>query len=310
MIVSLGEALIDALYGDEGAPPRRLIGGSPYNVAIALARLDVPSGLICPLSTDEGGDLLHQGLLAEGVSPLVSRRVSRPTAIAEVRTDAKGHPSYTFHREGTADRALDLCPPADALPTELEALHFGSLTLAQADDWPRFKAAVKAARHRGAFVAFDPNLRPALIDDMESYRERLPEAIALSDLVKASDEDLELLEPGCDPSEVMASWRSDARTTLLTQGAKGAQLWTRDGGHVSASPLLQGAVVDTVGAGDTFQAALLAWRYHAQAITRDLSIAEAKDMLEFAVCASGLTCQRAGCQPPRRQQVIEARRAR
>ena len=306
MIVSLGEALIDALYDDQASAPRRLVGGSPYNVAIALARLEVPSGLICPLSSDAGGDLLYEGLIAEGVSVLVSRRVSRPTAIAEVRTDTEGHPSYTFYRDGTADRALDLCPPTEALPAALEALHFGSLTLAQADDWSRFRGAVEAARAQGAFIAFDPNLRPALIDDLNAYRARLPEALALSDLVKASDEDLALLEPGCDPAALMASWRTDTRTTLLTQGAKGAQLWTPDGGHYRAQPSLQGAVVDTVGAGDTFQAALLAWLYHADALDRDLSVVEAQAMVDFAVCASGLTCQRPGCQPPRRHEVTVA----
>ena len=145
---------------------------------------------------------------------------------------------------------------------------------------------------------------------MEAYRARLIEALELSDIVKASDEDLEALYPGSDPLEVLASWRTDTRTTLLTQGAKGAQLWTPDGGHCLAQPSLQGAVVDTVGAGDTFQAALLAWLYHADALDRDLSRVEAQAMLEFAVCASGLTCQRAGCQPPRRQEVLKAIRGR
>ena len=162
----MGEALIDLIHSPQTAEPEVRIGGSPFNVAIALARLGVKTGFICPLSTDDYGHRLAQSLLSNGVRQCVQDRIDRPTAVAEVFTDAVGHPTYTFHRDGTADRALEALPPIQALPKQIVALHFGSLVLAQATDWLAWKTAIIAARDRGAFIAFDPNLRTPLIDDM------------------------------------------------------------------------------------------------------------------------------------------------
>ncbi|MEC9073060.1 MAG: PfkB family carbohydrate kinase, partial [Myxococcota bacterium] len=177
MIVSLGEALMDLIHGPGGAAPEARVGGSPYNVAIALSRLGVDAGFVCPFSTDDYGQRLARVLEEEGVRRCVEEWVEAPTATAEVFTDPSGHPSYVFRREGTADRALWERPPIDALPESLEVLHVGSLVLAQEGDWPAWREAIAAARSRGVFIAFDPNLRVALIDDMERYRSRLDEAV-------------------------------------------------------------------------------------------------------------------------------------
>ena len=305
MIVSLGESLIDRILPPGGGEAEARIGGSPYNVAIALARLGVPAGYLCPLSTDAYGDRLHDGLVQHGVRVCVSERVDAPTAIAEVRTDDRGHPAYTFHREGTADRCLNRRPPVDALPVGTKAVHFGSLTLAQADDWPHWRAAIQSAKAAGAFVALDPNLRPPLIDDMSAYCERLDEAVAMADWVKASDEDLAVLHPGIDPADAIQRWRGGGRTVVLTEGARGAQLWTA-AGHHAVRPVAQvGTVVDTVGAGDTFQAAVLAWLWHADALRTPVTPAAADGLLAFATRAAALNCVRPGCQPPTREAVIQ-----
>ena len=298
MIVSLGEALIDCIHDADSAEPRVVVGGSPYNVAVALSRLGCDAGFLCPISLDDYGQLLVDGLRRDGVTRCVTERVGAPTAIAEVFADKDGHPSYVFHREGTADRALEACPPVAALPEHLDALHFGSLVLAQEADWPAWREAIIEARSRGAFIAFDPNLRVALIDDMAAYRARLEEALELADLVKASDEDMALLAPGCVPAERVQRWCSGGRLVVLTEGALGAQCWTGAGEHAVCRPERRVAVVDTVGAGDTFQAALLAWLVHRDYLGSTLGQAEAEEMLAFATYAAGLNCTKVGCQPP------------
>ena len=303
MILSLGEALIDLIHGPDGAEPRAQVGGSPFNVSIALSRMEIEAGFLCPISEDAYGEMLASSLESNGVELCVKTRTSEPTAIAEVRTDAAGHPSYVFHREGTADRALAKYPPAEALPRKIEALHFGSLVLAQEQDWPAWKEAIVRAKERGAFIAFDPNLRVLLIDDLDRYRERLVEAVALADLIKASDEDLSLLVPGCDPEEQIQSWCSPERLVVLTQGSLGARLWARDG-EVLFAPAEAGAqIVDTVGAGDTFQAAILAWLSHHSGFNRSLEAAEAEELLAFANRAALLNCTKAGCQPPTLKEI-------
>ncbi len=302
MIVSLVEALVDLIYGPGDETSEAHVGGSPFNVAIALSRMGSPAGLICPLSTDEYGDRLAQTLHQEGVAVCTPTRVDAPTAIAEVRTDAHGHPSYTFYRTGTADRALDKRPPNLCLPPTLTALHFGSLVLAQGTDWPAWREAIVAARQRGAFIAFDPNLRPALIDDMDAYRARLEDAVELADLIKASDEDLSLLGSDREPEGWVEEWRSDSRVVVLTQGARGAQMWGH-GLHVTQQPSGGLAIADTVGAGDTFQAGLLAGFMARPNARAPFSEAEAIRLLRFATEAALITCSRSGCQPPFRHEI-------
>lgn len=298
MIVSLGESLIDLIHPEDGTTPEARIGGSPYNVAIALARLGVDAGLLCPLSADDYGQMLCKGLQDNGVQQCVAQRSEVPTAVAEVFTDANGHPRYAFHRDNTADRDLINHPPIDALPSGLTALHFGSLVLAQARDWPAWRTAIEHARSCGAFIAFDPNLRINLIDDMSGYRRRLEEAIELADFIKASDEDLSLLDPDCDPTQRIQRWCSPSRMVVMTRGKDGAQLWTQTGQRVKHRHPGSTPIVDTVGAGDTFQAAALAWLWHHNAFGSTLDTGNAKRLLEFATKAAFVNCTRAGCQPP------------
>lgn len=304
MIVSLGEALIDLIHSPDAAEPKALAGGSPYNVAIALSRLGVKTGFVCPFSTDQYGKQLIRILDDNKVQRCVEALVDAPTAIAEVFTNADGHPRYVFHREHTADRALSQRPPSEAIPSSTRALHFGSLVLAQEEDWTLWRQAIITARDHGAFIAFDPNLRPALIDDIERHRARVEDAVSLAHLVKASDEDLSLLNPSCSPAEQIQRWRSPNRSVVLTEGAKGAQIWTRAGHHSTYKEISSTPIVDTVGAGDTFQAALLAWLWRRDDFESDLTEEEAQHLLIFASKAAFLNCTRAGCQPPMLDDVV------
>ncbi|MEC9072295.1 MAG: PfkB family carbohydrate kinase, partial [Myxococcota bacterium] len=124
-------------------------------------------------------------------------------------------------------------------------------------------------------------------------------------LIKASDEDLALLYPGCEPAERIQGWRASHRSVVLTEGAKGTQLWDRGGTHVIHRETVAGPIVDTVGAGDTFQAALLAWFSRRGALGRPLATDEARDLLAFATRAAGLCCRQSGCQPPTLAAVLE-----
>lgn len=306
MIVSLGEALIDLIHPPGQTEPRAQNGGSPYNVAIALARLGHETGFLCPLSEDAYGRQLARGLEEAGVQICVERRVAAPTAIAEVETDAAGHPRYTFHREGTADRYFEGLRLADWLPRHVDALHFGSLVLAQAKDWPAWREAVLDARNRGALIAFDPNLRTALIDDLPRYRLRVEEAVELAHVVKASDEDLACLAPGEAPEEHIKGWLDGSRTVVVTRGPEGAELWGPNGVHTRAASPTQGRIIDTVGAGDTFQGALISQLLEAGVHTGGLQGGGASRALGYACRAAALNCTRAGCDPPTRAEIERA----
>lgn len=305
MIVSLGESLIDRFHSKSGETVETRIGGSPYNVAIAMARLGAPAGYLCPISSDPFGDALADGLQQYGALQCVPGRVNAPTAIADIHINPAGHPHYTFHRESTADRALMERPPEDAIPPDTQAVHFGSLTLAQREDWPHWRSAVQAAKRAGAFVAFDPNLRPALIDNLSEYTERLEEAVELADWVKASDEDLTLLRPDTDPAETIQRWRGAHRTVVLTRGALGAQLWTPSGDCITHPAGTAHTVVDTVGAGDTYQAATLAWLWHRNSLRTPLTASSASHLMAFAAEAAAINCERPGCQPPTYEAVLQ-----
>ena len=309
MLVSAGESLIDQFRRgpDQNGEVHvvNLPGGSPFNVAIAMAALGAQSGFLCPTSKDSLGETLRERLSATEVVNLCSNPVAAPTARAVVTTDESGHPSYQFFREKSADRSLDLAELLGALPENLEALHFGSLMLAQESDWLVWRVVVEAAKSRGAYIAFDPNLRPALIDDMNRYPARLTEALALSDLVKLSDEDLQTLYPDKSAESVLRDWRErfDFQALILTRGALGARGWTFSGLEVDVAPSMVGDVVDTVGAGDTFQGALMAWLHHKKAWRDELSAQRLLELLTFATRAAGLNCLRPGCAPPTLSEV-------
>ena len=314
MLVSVGESLIDLVQQGQDESGKPLFcaheGGSPFNVAIAMARLGASVGFLCPSSTDAFG-IQNCGLgWPKRGSPLCSRPVAAPTALAVVSTDATGHPSYAFHRQGTADRTLDPIRLCEALPESLEALHFGSMVLSQASDWPAWRAVIRQAREQGIPIAFDPNIRPSLIDNLSSYEGRLQEALALADCVKVSDEDLSLLYSEQSADWVVQNWLKTypLRLVILTRGSQGAQAWSGDETAQCPAPTLSEPVVDTVGAGDTFQGAFVSWLARNGRLRGPLSQSELLAMLEFATVAASLNCLNAGCQPPKRQQVEEALR--
>ncbi len=321
MIVVAGESLIDFVHRPEVATegPRGPLyeacpGGSPYNCAIALGRLQVATGFLCPLSDDSLGRLLAGRLEDSNVTALQSDPVAAPTSLAVVSLSPEGSASYSFYREGTADRQLDPADLAAALPDNIEAFQIGSLALIEQTDGPAWSAALEAAAERGALISIDPNVRNRLIGDYEDYRGRLMAMLAKADMIKASDEDLDYLYPGLSPEDAIRRLMEEQEITLtvLTRGAEGATAFTAAGLQVPmpARSFASDGKGDTIGAGDSFQAGLLAWLSRNGALSRSgleaLEDAQLAAMLTFASTVAGLNCAQTGCNPPRLTEVEAA----
>ena len=307
MFVVCGEALMDVYVLEATATGLRLdarIGGSPFNVAVGLARLGRRAALLTGLSRDAAGERLMQALAAEGVDPGLVVRSDAPSTLSVVSVDAAGVPRYAFHGHGTADRAID-ADTLPALPEEARVLQFGSYALVVEPVGSALRAL--AARERGRrLVAYDPNVRLNVEPDLARWREVVEAMAALAHIVKVSDEDLGLLYPDATPADAARRWlAAGARLVVLTRGARGSEAWTRR--VHAAEAAVPVAVVDAVGAGDTFQAALLTWLDEQQALSpaglEALDAAGLAALLRFAARAAALTCSRRGADMPRRSEL-------
>ncbi|MFF3556984.1 carbohydrate kinase family protein [Streptomyces tsukubensis] len=294
MIVVAGEALIDLVPlapPEPGAPlpvlaPR--LGGGPYNTAIALGRLGGPTAFCSRISADGFGDALVAGLAAAGVDTAYVARGPEPTTLAVAAVGPDGSAGYSFYAGGTADRLFELPPP---LPAGTLAVAFGTCSLVLEPGASAYEALLRREARAGRFVLLDPNVRPPLIPDAEAYRERFRSWLPYVSLLKLSEEDAEWL--GGVPEGPGA--------VVLTRGAAGLEVRTRGGVRVLV-PAVPVAVADTIGAGDTVNAALL----HGLAARNALSPAGAAalgpdgwcEVLTLAARAAALTCSRPGAEPP------------
>jgi len=301
MILCCGEALIDMLprttaEGEASFAPHA--GGAVFNTAVALGRLAVPVGFFCGLSSDLFGDQLAAVLAGSGVSTALCPRPDRPTTLAFV-TLTNGHAKYAFYDENTAMRMLE---PQDLpiIGPDVSALFFGGISLVSEPCGTAFEAlARREAPSR--VVMLDPNIRPGFIRDQGSYRARLGRLTALADIVKLSDEDLRWLVPDQPEAEAVQTLLSQGPAlVLVTKGAEGATAYGGFGRvHVKARRI---TVVDTVGAGDTFNAGVLAGLHRSGHLTkpalRDLPDGAIRVALEHAVRVAAVTASRAGANPP------------
>ena len=307
MILCCGEALIDMIPtptgtgpepGPDGFVPHP--GGAVFNTAIALGRLGQPVGLLTGLSTDMFGQQLALALTASHVDTAHVIRSDRPSTLAFVQlTD--GQASYAFFDEGSAGRLLQ---PADmpALPDTVEALFFGGISLA-CEPGAEAYAALLAREGQGRAVMVDPNIRPGFIRNEAGYRARLEAMIAHSDIIKVSDEDLHWILPGTQPlSEKVRTLQGiGPSVVILTRGGAGASAVLRDGSQVTV-PARKAQVVDTVGAGDTFNAGVLAKLAELGVLTKTglagLSTEAAQAALAFGAQVAAVTVSHAGANPP------------
>ena len=258
MILCCGEALIDMIAtptvsGDQGFVPHS--GGAVFNTAIALGRLGAPAGMLTGLSTDMFGAQLAEALKASHVDSTHIIRSDRPTTLAFVQLK-DGHASYNFMDENTAGRMLQPGDMPDQLPA-VSAIYFGGISLACEPCADAYAALLDRHGPERA-VMMDPNIRPGFIQDQTRYRTRLNHMIAQSDIIKVSDEDLDWIIPGPEPlkDKVPLLLQTGPAAVIVTRGGDGASGYLADGTEVSV-PVTPVQVVDTVGAGDTFNAGVL-----------------------------------------------------
>lgn len=294
-----GENLIDHVTRDGAVS--ELPGGSPFNVAMALGRQGADVHYLTPISTDGRGDLLAETLTGSHVT-LAGGRIDAPTTIARV-TVTDGIPSYAFERAGTAERAVTAQSIAKAMPEATAALHTGSMALTDGADAEAWETACKTAHDAGRLVSLDPNVRLSVVTDPDAYRARMFRMIASCSLLKLSDEDLEGLCPGQPQHEAFEAVRArtSAPLVVMTRGPEGASAWLGDMRVDLPAPPVPG-LVDTVGAGDTFMATLLAGLGRIGALSKGdvggLSRADVTGLIRRAGVAAAINCSRAGCNPP------------
>jgi fructokinase len=302
MFLVAGESLID-MVAAPGGSFLPVPGGAPYNFARALALQGLPAGYANPFSDDAFGTLLKQTLEAAGAKHL-GHISGKPTSLALVATDEHGHPHYSFYREGIADRDLDLATLIDTNLGELTGFHTGALALVPPDD--RYAlAALDHFRARGVLCSVDVNMRPQVARclgvEPSRYREAALAVVSRADVVKVSDEDLRHLGYEHEPVAcAKALLERGCKLVVLTLGAQGA--WLVSAGQQIFQPALKVRIVDTVGAGDTFFAGLIAslQRQNALRELRDGMPATAtlRRALYHAVVCSAINITRNGCQPP------------
>ncbi len=306
MIVVSGEALMDVFAGaatPSGVMLDARFGGSPLNVATGLARLAQPVAFFGGLSSGFLGDRLLAALHSEGVDITCTARLDARTTLGLVGLDSRGAPSYVFYGEGAADRLL----PLSALATvpQAQAFHFGSYAMVLEPVAATLRALIEREFARSV-IAYDPNVRPSVEPDLARWREAFTWMVPHTHLLKTSDEDLGLLFPGSDAGQLASSWLAQGVSlVVVTRGAEGAAAWTAQH-HVQAPPVPV-AVVDTVGAGDAFQAALLTALAERGLLRREALRSLGADALgaalRFAALAAAITCSRRGADLPRRAEL-------
>jgi fructokinase len=307
MFLVCGEALYDLFMEPSAGFDLRFdgrIGGSPFNVAIGLARLGRKVALFGGLSTDFLGQRLAAALSADGVDTGFLLRKAAPTTLSLVGLTTDGVPDYVFYGRGAADRSVEATelPPLDG---SVSALHFGSYSLAVRPTGDAF-AALAARESRRRLISVDPNVRLNVEPDLDVWRARIAALAAQADLIKVSSEDLGALYPGRSPGAMAQEWLGGGvRLVVVTRGADGAVAFTgRDQVAIPGEPV---TVVDTVGAGDSFQAALLCaldeLGHASRAGLESLAEPALGRCLAFAGRAAAITCTRRGAALPRRREL-------
>lgn len=307
MFAVCGEALFDVFAQSEtdtGLLLDARIGGSPFNVAVGLSRMGQRAALVTPISAGFLGERLVKALVHEGVDTRLIPRSTAPTTLSLVGVDAHGVPSYAFYGDGCADRMLDETI-LSRWPTEVTCIHVGSYATVVGQTAQTQRQLIER-EHPRALISYDPNVRLNVEPDVQVWRDQLDWMLSRTHLLKVSEEDLGLLYPGLDLQAFAdRALRGGVRLVVVTCGEAGSRAWTAS--HAVDSAPVSVQVVDTVGAGDTFQCALLTWLAEhgclsAQAVAA-LSPCELGAALAFAGRAAAITCSRRGADLPRRSEL-------
>lgn len=305
MFLVCGDTLFDFFLDGENGPGEARFdaraGGSPFNVAIGLARLGEDVGLLTGLSTDLMGSRLAAVLRNEGVRPDYLIPTDRKTTLSLVGLDASGSAAYAFyHSSDTGVTIADL----PVLGDEVTGLHFGSYSIA-CD--PVAQAHAHLAANAGArFISLDPNIRPTVVPDMKIWDRCVSTLAAHADLIKISAEDVAILYPDRQHDDLARDWIAGGTgLVVVTDGGGPARAWTSTGLSATATPPAT-HVIDTVGAGDTFQACLIGELVRSGDASRTVHALRQDQldaMLTFAATAASITCSRRGADLPDRAEI-------
>ena len=301
----IGEALIDLVPGEKSGQFEARLGGSPFNVAIGLARLDHRVTLMARLADNAFGRQLRDRAEAEGIDLSHAPRAKEPTTLAVVSLDAEARAVYDFYVNGTADWQWS-DDEIVKIPDDTAIFHLGSLASWTPPGAEKIHEAAERLR-ASALVSYDPNIRPDLLGTPEAARNRIERSVRVSHLVKASREDAEWLYPGASLEDTARRWLDlGAMLVVITDGPDGAHLF-RPGDAPVRRPGQTVTVTDTIGAGDAFTSGLLGGLarrgLHAPDALREAAPGALADAADEAIAVSALTCQRPGADPPRLAEV-------
>ncbi len=313
MVCVIGEALIDLVYQDDyrdpvsGGTDSYLAhpGGSPFNVAIGLARLGQHSRLLARLSGDAFGRQLRAHAQRNQVDLSLAVAAAEASTLAVVNLDADRNATYDFYRTGTADWQWTQAE-LDRIPADADWVHTGSLA-----SWIEPGASVietRLSQLSGSVISFDPNIRPALLGDHADAVARIERLVGLSTVVKASAEDLGWLYPNRDIDSTLRRWRDlGPAVVVITDGGHGAHAIGSDD-QPFVVPGRRVEVVDTVGAGDAFMAGLINALHRTRLVTggNRPSQADLRPVVDEAILVAALTVARAGANPPTADELAVA----
>jgi fructokinase len=298
-VLVVGESLVDVVIAPDGTEIDTRPGGAPLNIAVGLARLEVPTWLLTAFADDAHGALVAEHARASRVRLLDRSRSSTPTSVARALLDETHEATYQF------DLYWD--PPRLELPADLAALHVGSLGTVVEPGSTTVGGLVERARDAGVPVTYDPNVRPAVSTDAETAWSGVRRWAAAADVVKMSDADAAYLRPDLAVDGMLEAVLSGERTELavLTRGAKGTVIANRR--RRVEVPAADVEIVDTVGAGDSFMSGLIAALLDRDLMRGDrlarLTETELSEIGSFAATVAAVTCSRRGADPPRRDEL-------
>lgn len=306
MILCCGEALIDMLprtttEGEAAFAP--YVGGAVFNSAVALGRLGAPAGFFSGLSSDLFGGQLREALGASKVSSTYAHTSPKPTTLAFVRLN-NGQATYTFYDENTAGRMLTI-EDLPKLGAEIEAMLFGAISLISEPAGSAYEEFMRR-EHNSRVMMLDPNIRPNFIPDKAKHLRRIREMMAMADIVKLSDEDLNWFDEAGSHEDVVRNWLDRGpKLIVVTHGSEGAVGFSKE--HKVTVVPQKVKVVDTVGAGDTFNAGILA-ALHEQGLLTKAAVGglpedAIRKALELGAKAAAVTVSRAGANPPWRHEI-------
>ncbi|TPK81228.1 carbohydrate kinase [Mesorhizobium sp. B2-4-13] len=306
MILCCGEALIDMLprTTTENEPAfAPYVGGAVFNTAIALGRLGAPAGFFSGLSSDLFGGQFRDALGASKVSSTYAHTSPRPTTLAFVRLN-NGQATYTFYDENTAGRMLTI-EDLPQLGSEIEAMLFGAISLISEPAGSAYEEFMQR-EHETRVMMLDPNIRPNFIPDKAKHLRRIREMMAIADIVKLSDEDLQWFGEAGSHEDVVRNWLDRGpKLIVVTHGSEGAVGYSKQH-RVTVMPETV-KVVDTVGAGDTFNAGILASLHEQGLLTKAAISSLSEDAIRKALAlgakAAAVTVSRAGANPPWRHEI-------